>query len=383
MAIRLDRLFKQTRKLYQMELVAGAGNLDNLVNWVHMIEDVEVADFLHGSELVFTTGIAQRREGWLNEFVQGLVERHASGLVVNVGPYIEKVPSETSAYCDKVGLPLFTVPWNVRLVDVTRDICRRIFQSEQTEITVSAALKQAIFFPEDSEKYLAQLERQGFSGKADYCAVVLAEEEAGGEESLSFWRFTVENTISRLVETYSIFKHGGQLVLVLSALSEEKQEICAQSLAALGTKPSYGRLHVGVGRNQHGIVNLARSYQQALAAVKMAKQRHWSKAFYRELGIYKLLLAGEQRIVLQEMYEETLGRLAAYDVAHGTDYLEILRCYLEQDGSVQAVAKLTYVHRNTINYKLKKIRELTGCDLARSEERLQLMLALKIGEVLF
>ncbi|WP_018701876.1 helix-turn-helix domain-containing protein [Anaeromusa acidaminophila] len=60
-----------------------------------------------------------------------------------------------------------------------------------------------------------------------------------------------------------------------------------------------------------------------------------------------------------------------------------MRCYLEQDGSVQAVAKLTYVHRNTINYKLKKIRELTGCDLARSEERLQLMLALKIGEVLF
>ena len=97
MAIRLERLFKQTRKLYQMELVAGAGNLDNLVNWVHMIEDVEVADFLHGSELVFTTGIAQRREGWLNEFVQGLVERHASGLVVNVGPYIEKVPPETSA----------------------------------------------------------------------------------------------------------------------------------------------------------------------------------------------------------------------------------------------------------------------------------------------
>nr|WP_320147795.1 PucR family transcriptional regulator ligand-binding domain-containing protein [uncultured Anaeromusa sp.] len=383
MAIRLGRLYKQTRKLYQMELVAGARNLDNLVNWVHMIEDVEVADFLHGSELVFTTGIAQRHEGWLNEFVQGLVKHNASGLVVNVGPYIKRVPPETSAYCQELGLPLFTVPWNVRLVDVTQDICRRIFQSEQTEMTVSAAFKNAIFFPADSEKYMAQLESHGFSGKNDYCVIVLAGERLGGDESLSLWRFAAENTISRLAEKYSVFKHGGQLVLILAGLSESEQEICAERLGALGEKPGYGSIYAGVGRSQNGIVNLARSYQQALAAVKMAKQRQCSKAFYRELGIYKLLLSGEQKMVLQELYEETLGRLAAYDAAHRTDYLEVLRCYLEQDGSVQAVAKLTYVHRNTINYKLKKIRELTGCDLAGSEDRLQLMLALKIREVLF
>ncbi|WP_319402346.1 PucR family transcriptional regulator ligand-binding domain-containing protein [uncultured Anaeromusa sp.] len=383
MAIRLGRLYKQTRKLYQMELVAGARNLDNLVNWVHMIEDVEVADFLHGSELVFTTGIAQRREGWLNEFVQELVKHNASGLVVNVGPYIKMVPPETSAYCQELGLPLFTVPWNVRLVDVTQDICRRIFQSEQTEMTVSAAFKNAIFFPADSEKYMAQLESHGFSGKNDYCVIVLAGERLGGDESLSLWRFAAENTISRLAEKYSVFKHGGQLVLVLAGLSEAEQELCAERLGALGEKPGYGNIYAGVGRNQSGIMNLARSYQQALAAVQMAKQRHWTKAFYRELGIYKLLLSGEQKMVLQELYEETLGRLAAYDAVHSTDYLEVLRCYLEQDGSVQAVAKLTYVHRNTINYKLKKIRELTGCDLAGSEDRLQLMLALKIKEVLF
>lgn len=383
MAIRLGRLYKQTRKLYQMELVAGAGNLGNLVNWVHMIEDVEVADFLHGSELVFTTGIAQKREGWLNEFAQGLVKHNASGLVVNVGPYIKQVPPETSAYCQELGLPLFVVPWDVRLVDVTQDICRRIFQSEQTEMTVSEAFKNAIFFPADSAKYLAQLESHGFSGEADYCVVILAGENLGKEESLSFWRFAVENTISRLVEKYSVWKHGGQLVLILAGVSEAEQEACAEKLAALGEKPGYGHIRVGIGRNQCGVVHLARSYQQALAAAQMAKQRHCSKTFYRELGIYKLLLAGEQKSVLQELYQETLGRLTAYDAAHGTDYLEVLRCYLEQDGSVQAVAKLTYVHRNTINYKLKKIRELTGCDLAGSEDRLQLMLALKIREVLF
>ncbi|UKI37112.1 MAG: PucR family transcriptional regulator ligand-binding domain-containing protein [Clostridiales bacterium] len=45
------------KQKYSLKLLAGKGGLDNAVRWVHMVEDRQVPDFLHGGELVFTTGI--------------------------------------------------------------------------------------------------------------------------------------------------------------------------------------------------------------------------------------------------------------------------------------------------------------------------------------
>ena len=60
MALTLSQLCVNVEKTYQMKLVAGEDGMDNVVRWVHIIEDVEVSHFINGQELVFTTGIAQR-----------------------------------------------------------------------------------------------------------------------------------------------------------------------------------------------------------------------------------------------------------------------------------------------------------------------------------
>ncbi|MEO1816816.1 MAG: helix-turn-helix domain-containing protein [Acetobacterium sp.] len=46
-----------------------------------------------------------------------------------------------------------------------------------------------------------------------------------------------------------------------------------------------------------------------------------------------------------------------------------MRLYLEHDGSIQAVADASFTHRNTINYRMKKIRQLLNMDLTTMEER--------------
>jgi hypothetical protein len=57
MAIMVRKLYKNATFLYAMNLVAGKGGMNNLVQWVHIIEDESVSAFLHGGELVFTAGI--------------------------------------------------------------------------------------------------------------------------------------------------------------------------------------------------------------------------------------------------------------------------------------------------------------------------------------
>ena len=49
MAISLSQLCENAEKSYSMRLVAGSGGMENTVRWVHIVEDSEVPDFLHGN----------------------------------------------------------------------------------------------------------------------------------------------------------------------------------------------------------------------------------------------------------------------------------------------------------------------------------------------
>ncbi|MDD3204736.1 MAG: PucR family transcriptional regulator ligand-binding domain-containing protein [Lachnospiraceae bacterium] len=162
MAVTLARLCENANKLYGMHVLAGNLGMRNSVPWVHTLEDEEVCTFLHGGELVFTTGIGHRDTSWLLSFTQNLYAAEASGLVVNYGPYIEKVPAEVINYCNEVNFPLLVVPWKTRLVDITRDFCNQIIQNEKIEDTVGEAFQKMILNPSESEPYISILERHNY-----------------------------------------------------------------------------------------------------------------------------------------------------------------------------------------------------------------------------
>lgn len=384
-AIRLEKLYKQAKQTYQMQLVAGKRSLGNIVNWVHMIEDENVAEFLRGNELVFTTGIGHSEARWLNDFASHLILNNASGLVVNVGPYIDVIPDETIQYCEQMGFPLFILSWEIRLVDITRDFCRRIISSEQVEVSVSSAFKNAIFFPDDIGKYEAQMERHGFNLSWRYCAAVLnfSSPDDRCQENIATIRFYVQNIINRISERYSLFVQDNRLVIIFANFSDSEIAACIDEVIVYFSTAKHGSdFNIGIGKNENGLPVLGKSYKQAVSVLRMAAKNNWSKVYYRDLGIYKILFSTEDDGVLREVYNDVLGKLADYDATNNTDYTSTLKCYLQNNASVQVVAKMTYVHRNTINYKLARIKEITGYNLASVEDRLKIMLAFKIKDIM-
>lgn len=378
--VRLEKLYKQGRQQYAMELLTGETRLANIVTWIHMIEDEAAANFLRGNELVFTTGIGHTDTAWLSGFTRGLMNHHASGLVINIGPHIASVPSEVIEYCTKCEFPLFTVPWHIRLVDITRNFCRTLISAEQKETSVSNAFKNVIFSPQEVVKYQAQLERLGFNTAWRYCAAVF-DCRMDAAEWLEIVRLHLESMMSRFSDSYSIFINNSQLIIVFVNFHDNEIVTCINNLLEYCKKIKTG-WSLGVGQNQANLLFLAKSYKQAESVLTFAAKRENHTAYYKDLGIYRLLLSVEDDTVLREIYQDSLGKLADYDRAQGTDYMDTLKFYLENDASVQAAAKLTYVHRNTINYKLNKIKEIINCNLACPEDKLKLMLAFKIRDLL-
>ena len=98
------------------------------------------------------------------------------------------------------------------------------------------------------------------------------------------------------------------------------------------------------------------------------------------LSLTSLLLASED-VPLADMANESLNPLRAFDAAHGSELMTTLESYLNNNGSVAAVAEALTLHRNTVRYRLAQITELTGYDPAVTADRVQLWLALAVSRL--
>jgi purine catabolism regulator len=92
---------------------------------------------------------------------------------------------------------------------------------------------------------------------------------------------------------------------------------------------------------------------------------------FADLGPYCFVL-GRPTEEIRSFCRTILGPLA--DSAQH-DELRTLEEFLRSHGSVNAVARALFLHRNTVRQRLKRIGALTGADLENADQRVQLYLA--------
>lgn len=382
MAILLRQLCEKASYLYGMRILAGENGTGNIVQWIHTLEDVETGGFIHGGELIFTTGIAQNGNEWLLKFVENLYEREASGLVVNVGPYITSVPQSVIDYCNKMNFPLLEVPWKTRLVDITRDFSNQIFQNEKEEENLADTLKNIVFDSKNAREYLLALARNNFNVNGKFCIMGIDIDFLNRNVyRQKMFRSHLLRRVERMVGTIGYFVSSESIFIVLNDFANEEIHDLAKRLEEQEGSDTV-TLKIAVSQNEPGIEHLSENYKKVCTLLRLARKRGESPLFYDEFGAKKILLSVGDNEVLESYYHETLGALERYDRENDTQYLELLRRYLELDGSVQALADAVYVHRNTINYQLNKIKKILGRDFSGLQSRFELILAYQVRELL-
>lgn len=384
MSITVSKLCANAQANYVMKLVGGKEGLGNYVRWVHLVENADVSPFLHGNEMVFMTGVGINDEGHLLRFVEELIEKRCSALVINTGKYIKSIPQSVKDCCDINSLPLFTVPWEVKLIDITYDFCHRIVTGEEIETALATALRNLIFSPENEAGYKSTLERRSYFPSSDYCVGVcgFSKTELGDDELKKTATSAMQKVLNTSGRQFSFFFQDKNLVTVCPDCKEEDVRKILSTFDTIFNSGGEGAtLTCGISPSKQGYAAVSDGYRKAVMALKVATLHGESCVGYSDMGIYKLLVHIKDTSVLHEIYDETLGTLEEFDSANGTDYMETLKRYLENDSSVQEVARITFVHRNTVNYKLRRIKEILGCEL-NYEDKLRLMLSFFIKEFL-
>lgn len=380
MAIELNRLIEKISHL-DVKLVAGKNGLHNLVTWVHMVEAPGSCSFLDGGELSITTGIGLRQNGDLFDLVKRVYEADGSGIIINIGPYIEAIDDEIISFCDENNLPLFQVPWKTHLTEIIRISSVAITKEEQGAMQLASALKNAIAFPGQSELYLVTLQSHGFSSEASYCTCCIDVEgiTTDREQRLSMLSNMMDISLKRTHKLYSLFVHEDRIIMVMSDYDKESvhslvQEAIKKIHSLITSKES---ISYGCGKITKSIRCLHKTYHQAKSIQRLHANGKLGDGyhFYSSLGVYKLLLAVDDSDITSDYCEATIGALREYDQSKGSDLCEVLSCYLRNDCSVQKTSAELFLHRNTVNNKVAKASEILDKDLSLLHNRIEISLA--------
>ncbi|MFI1863927.1 PucR family transcriptional regulator [Streptomyces jumonjinensis] len=141
---------------------------------------------------------------------------------------------------------------------------------------------------------------------------------------------------------------------------------------------------VGVGGPCEDCADLPHSYDEAVRALTVRRRSHepHGGTGFEELGLCRMMGAGDGEREADRFVREWLGPLLDYDARHTTGLTATLSYYLESGGSYDATAEALRIHRSTVRYRLQRIREVTGHDLGDVDTRLNLHVASRIHHVL-
>lgn len=134
---------------------------------------------------------------------------------------------------------------------------------------------------------------------------------------------------------------------------------------------------VGIGGRTAEIRDFARSYREAQLALEMQKAigGNGQVTIFDELGIYQILGTTTDISAIERFAKAWLGALLDYDAVHGTRLVATLGEYLDCGGSYDVTATALSVHRSTLKYRLRRIREVSGHDLGSPDTQFNLHVA--------
>ncbi len=256
---------------------------------------------------------------------------------------------------------------------------------------------QRLLFGEDPETAADQLNGDGMLTGTGRCVALVARAEPRrsrgpglrprGRVHLSFAAEEVRRSISP--NNAIVLPHQQDVVLAFACDDDGEPERRADALLAAArrqfAKEARGistevEVTVGVGGVREELAALRDSYREALLAVEVARRvpdlNGGSPLAWGDLGPYRTLTSMLDGRDPLELIPPSLADLL--EERDGIGLVETLETYLESGCDAKAASSRLFVHRSSLYKRLQRIERLTGCDLHRGDDRLELHMGLRL-----
>lgn len=166
-----------------------------------------------------------------------------------------------------------------------------------------------------------------------------------------------------------------------SDIDRKDIENLASSIADTLSGEFYVHTVIGIGTTVNSLKNLAKSFKEARTALEVGKVFDTEKTIisYDNLGIARLIYQLPTTLCetfLKEVFKR--GTIESLD----QETLFTIQRFFENNLNVSETSRKLFVHRNTLVYRLEKIKKITGLDLREFDHAIVFKIALMVNKYL-
>lgn len=366
------------RALSELKLISGADGLSNSIRWVYKPETSDYSRWVTGGELIFLSISLAHSKGFnLRTFVKEAINAKMSGLVIPLGNEgLETIGSDIVDLSNSAAFPIFSLPWNLPLLDVFQEVGRRIAYDEVRSKETNDFLTSIIFGGNISrERILSEAEKCGADLSVPQRIFVIRHYSINEDFQLleAVKKYFSDTKIAHLVSYYS-----NNIIGMIPDFDGCKDIFfaLAEQLESFGAD-----FEIGVGSACEKAEQLSDGFREAVESIKLGARKRSARRvmFYEELGFYRMLFNMDEQ-ELRRYVDGVLGSLIRYDEKKQTELLHTLEVYIENMCSFTAAADVLHTHKNTVKYRISRIEEMLGISLGDIHSVMEIYTALMIWE---
>ena len=384
-----------------LKLVAGEKGIGRNIRWIYFAdciqclkEDFNLAELIHGEELVIVTNESLTgNDEKIIDMIQVMFRKDIAGFVINEGQISQRVMD----YCNEIELPLFELSVELHLIDLSQIVCKALVEEESNTNSRERILSSMLYTDNlNAEEIMEQANYLGVNLSGKHCIVVLQFYEKEGlpnqkrtveEGYLMEVRENIKKSIEAEFRAYGmrqlmVVSQPNATVILLPAdfFSRDLLIMILTNIMNRGESKYRISVKAGVGTAYEYIEDFKKSYQEAKNALEISKiaTREQKVYFYENLGIYSLIAQISNGKFLDDYVESRIGKLIKADKMQEGELCETLETYLEYNCNANATAEALFIHRNTIRYRMDKIKRILDDDINDMSMFLELKLAFAI-----
>lgn len=367
-----------------LKLIAGEKGINEPISWFHYMEDPNYLGFLKGGELVLTTGMMfGGDEKELLRFMTDLTKYAVSGLIINLSPYLKRIPDSVIELGNELNLPTYELPAAEKIIDMSQDVCRLIFEDSNNHHKNSDFFRHLVYDSTPIRKsVMHDALKAGFNNWQTYelCVVEVTSVSNMGTANNALKLQTLESFfLDNMPEGDAVplsFIIDDLLIFILP--DDSKQPLhysrwfknkCDQAKEQF----QLSKIQISFSPSFTGISQIRPNYQKAMYALSIAESDEdaWHVIKYTQLDVWRIFYELNDADVLASVEKQILNPI---DV----ELVDTLKMFVENNCNLEETADALFIHVNTLRYRFRKLKKVFQVDIHNSEDLFKIKLALKI-----
>lgn len=383
MALQVKQIVEQ-ELLKGTKLVAGMAGNNNLISWINVMEILDTPDSVQKGELLVTTGYQLDNISLHGDLIKRLKERKVSGLAIQTGYYIDKIPEYIIEQGNIEQFPILELPANLTFSAIMHILMEQISihtiireESEMQKLQKSACSaiqkKHRLHLKEGEELYIFLIRS--------------VDNQVNGKRAVSRGMTAIRSFLeAQAVDRSCFYKNIRENEAVFCVILG-KENTCHDVIFELRiqltllSEQQYVDYYVGV----HGINELEHineAFTNALECIHLFERIGARRGIcsHDNIPFFELFARIQENNRSVLLGSEALQKLFAYDRGNHSQYVYTLRVYLAHECNASKAASRLFIHRHTLLNRLSKITKICQLELSDYYTRLYLSLALLVHD---